>query len=82
MSAPYAPVRWGIVSTAHINRLVIPPGQASPKVDIVAVGRDRERLDAGRADVEPDEGLHALGAEGGVHEFVRTDGVLAHLCLP
>jgi D-xylose 1-dehydrogenase (NADP+, D-xylono-1,5-lactone-forming) len=38
------PVRWGILSTAHINRLVIPPGQASPKVEIVAVAsRDQER---------------------------------------
>jgi len=37
-------VRWGIVSTAHINRLVIPPAQASPKVDLVAVAsRDAER---------------------------------------
>ncbi|MPZ62459.1 MAG: gfo/Idh/MocA family oxidoreductase [Propionibacteriales bacterium] len=33
----YEPVRWGILSTARINRHVIPPGQASPKVDIVAV---------------------------------------------
>jgi D-xylose 1-dehydrogenase (NADP+, D-xylono-1,5-lactone-forming) len=34
----YEPVRWGILSTAHINRLVIPPGRESPKVDLVAVG--------------------------------------------
>jgi predicted dehydrogenase len=33
----YEPVRWGILSTAHINRLVIPPAKASPRVDIVAV---------------------------------------------
>src|SRR3954451_14692040 len=32
------PVKWGIVSTAHINRLVIPGAKASPKVDLVAVG--------------------------------------------
>jgi predicted dehydrogenase len=38
------PVRWGIVSTAHINRLVIPPAQSSPKVDLRAVAsRDLER---------------------------------------
>jgi predicted dehydrogenase len=41
------PVRWGILSTAHINRLVIPPAQASPKVDLVAVAsRDPERARA------------------------------------
>jgi D-xylose 1-dehydrogenase (NADP+, D-xylono-1,5-lactone-forming) len=38
------PVRWGILSTAHINRLVIPPAQASEKVDLIAVAsRDRAR---------------------------------------
>ena len=31
------PVSWGIVSTAHINRLVIPPAHASDKVELVAV---------------------------------------------
>src|SRR3954468_16098083 len=40
------PVRWGIVSTAHINRLVIPGAKASPKVDLVAVAsRDQARAD-------------------------------------
>jgi D-xylose 1-dehydrogenase (NADP+, D-xylono-1,5-lactone-forming) len=40
------PVRWGIVSTAHINRLVIPPAQASEKVDLIAVAsRDQERAE-------------------------------------
>jgi D-xylose 1-dehydrogenase (NADP+, D-xylono-1,5-lactone-forming) len=34
----YAPVRWGVVSTAHINRLLIPGAHASEKVDLVAVG--------------------------------------------
>ena len=33
------PVRWGIVSTAHINRLVIPGAHESPKVDL-ARGRE------------------------------------------
>jgi predicted dehydrogenase len=38
------PVRWGILSTANINRLVIPPAQASPAVDLVAVAsRDGNR---------------------------------------
>lgn len=40
-------VKWGIISTAHINRLVIPGAHASPKVDLVAVAsRDQERADA------------------------------------
>ena len=42
----YQPVRWGIVSTAHINRLVIPPAHASEKVDLVAVAS----RDLGRAE--------------------------------
>jgi D-xylose 1-dehydrogenase (NADP+, D-xylono-1,5-lactone-forming) len=42
----YEPVRWGIVSTADINRLVIPPAQASSKVDLVAVAsRDAARAE-------------------------------------
>jgi predicted dehydrogenase len=31
------PVRWGIVSTANINRKVIPGAKASPKVELVGV---------------------------------------------
>jgi D-xylose 1-dehydrogenase (NADP+, D-xylono-1,5-lactone-forming) len=43
----YEPVRWGIISTAHINRLVIPPGQASSKVDLIGVAsRTQERANA------------------------------------
>jgi D-xylose 1-dehydrogenase (NADP+, D-xylono-1,5-lactone-forming) len=38
------PVRWGILSTANINRLVIPGAHESPEVDLVAVAsRDQER---------------------------------------
>jgi len=41
------PVVWGIVSTAHINRLVIPGARASPKVELRAVAsRDRARAEA------------------------------------
>ena len=29
--------RWGIISTAHINRLVIPGAHASDKVELIAV---------------------------------------------
>jgi len=40
------PVKWGIISTAHINRLVIPGAKASPKVDLVAVAsRDQARAE-------------------------------------
>jgi predicted dehydrogenase len=42
----YQPVKWGIVSTAHINRLVIPGAHASEKVDLVAVAS----RDLGRAE--------------------------------
>jgi xylose dehydrogenase (NAD/NADP) len=41
-----APVRWGIVSTADINRKVIPGAKASPKVDLVGVAsRTQERAE-------------------------------------
>jgi D-xylose 1-dehydrogenase (NADP+, D-xylono-1,5-lactone-forming) len=40
-------VKWGILSTADINRKVIPGAHASPKVDLVAVAsRDRARAEA------------------------------------
>jgi len=38
------PVKWGILSTAHINRLLIPGVQESPDAEVVAVGsRDPAR---------------------------------------
>src|SRR5689334_37412 len=41
------PVKWGIVSTADINRKVIPGAKASPRVDLVGVAsRTQERADA------------------------------------
>jgi D-xylose 1-dehydrogenase (NADP+, D-xylono-1,5-lactone-forming) len=37
---------WGIISTADINRLVIPPAQKSPKIDLIGVAsRTQERAD-------------------------------------
>ena len=40
------PVKWGIISTADINRKVIPGAHASDKVDLVAVAsRDQERAE-------------------------------------
>ena len=42
-----APVKWGIVSTADINRKVIPGAKASPQIDLVGVAsRTQERADA------------------------------------
>jgi predicted dehydrogenase len=39
-------VKWGIISTADINRKVIPGAHASPKVDLVGVAsRDQARAD-------------------------------------
>jgi D-xylose 1-dehydrogenase (NADP+, D-xylono-1,5-lactone-forming) len=41
------PVRWGILSTANINRHVIPAAYASDKAELVAVAsRDQARADA------------------------------------
>jgi D-xylose 1-dehydrogenase (NADP+, D-xylono-1,5-lactone-forming) len=47
-STPVAsPVKWGIVSTADINRKLIPGARASEKVELVAVAsRDQARADA------------------------------------
>ncbi len=40
-------MRLGIISTAHINRLLIPGAHASQKIDLIAVAsRDRGRADA------------------------------------
>ena len=40
-------VKWGIISTADINRKLIPGAHASPNVDLVAVAsRDRDRAEA------------------------------------
>jgi predicted dehydrogenase len=42
-----SPVKWGIVSTADINRKVIPGAHASDRVELVAVAsRDQDRADA------------------------------------
>jgi xylose dehydrogenase (NAD/NADP) len=40
------PVRWGILSTAHINRKVIPAAHASEKAELIAVAsRDQGRAE-------------------------------------
>ncbi len=47
------PVTWGILSTANINRLVIPPAHASEKVELLAVAsRDQARADGYAAEWE------------------------------
>jgi xylose dehydrogenase (NAD/NADP) len=39
-------VNWGIISTADINRLVIPPAKESPKIDLIGVAsRTQARAD-------------------------------------
>src|SRR6478672_8036844 len=39
-------VKWGILSTADINRRLIPGAQASPNVDLIAVAsRDKSRAE-------------------------------------
>ena len=41
-----AAVKWGILSTAHINRKVIPGAHASEKAELIAVAsRDRGRAE-------------------------------------
>jgi D-xylose 1-dehydrogenase (NADP+, D-xylono-1,5-lactone-forming) len=40
-------VKWGILSTADINRKVIPGAHASPKVDLLAIAsRDKARAES------------------------------------
>jgi predicted dehydrogenase len=42
----YPPVKWGIVSTADINRKVIPGAKASPKIELAGVAsRTQERAE-------------------------------------
>ena len=83
-------VKWGIISTADINRLVIPPAQASPKVDLVG-GREphagarrrvrrevghpaRVRLVRGAARRPGDRGGLHLAAEHDAHRVVGQVG--------
>ncbi len=46
MTSTDGKVRFGILSTAHINRLVIPPAHASDKIELVAVAsREQTRAE-------------------------------------
>jgi len=70
-------VRFGILSTAHINRLVIPPARKSDKVEIVAVAsRDQSRADeyARKWDIE-----HAYGSYEALLEDAEVDAVYISL---
>jgi|SRR5581483_4306953 len=60
--------RWGIISTAHINRLVIPGAHESPRVELLAVAS----RDAGRAE----EYARTWGIERayGSYEAMLEDG--------
>jgi predicted dehydrogenase len=64
------PVRLGILSTAHINRLVVPMAHASDRVELVAVAsRDQRRADeyAKEWEVERAYGSYdALLEDGGI----------------
>ncbi len=50
---PAVPVRWGVISTANINRHVIPAAHVSDKVELIAVAsRDQAHADAYARDWE------------------------------
>jgi predicted dehydrogenase len=70
-------MRLGIVSTAHINRLVIPGAHASDKVELVAVAsRDRRRAEeyAARWEIE-----RAYGSYDALLEDPDVDAVYVSL---
>jgi D-xylose 1-dehydrogenase (NADP+, D-xylono-1,5-lactone-forming) len=72
------PVQWGILSTADINRLVIPAGRESAKVDVVAVA-SREQ---GRAE-EYARRWEIPRAYGSYEELLADDEIEAvYISLP
>ena len=62
-----APVRWGILSTAHINRKLLAGAALSSEVDVVAVGS----RDLARARAFADE--HGIPAAYGSYEELLAD---------
>ena len=62
-----APVRWGILSTAHINTKLLAGAALSDEVDVVAVGS----RDLGRARAFAD--LHGIPAAYGSYEELLAD---------
>jgi hypothetical protein len=79
----HEPVKWGIVSTADINRAVIPPAQASEKCDLIAVAsRDSARAEAYAREwgIERSYGsyealLEDADVEGGLHLPAELDAL-------
>jgi D-xylose 1-dehydrogenase (NADP+, D-xylono-1,5-lactone-forming) len=73
-----APVRWGILSTAEINRLVIPGAQASEEIDLQGVAsRDRSRAE------EYAQRWHIPCAYGSYEELLADPGIEAvYISLP
>ncbi|HUY72290.1 MAG TPA: Gfo/Idh/MocA family oxidoreductase [Gaiellaceae bacterium] len=71
-------VRWGIVSTAEINRLVIPGAHASPKVELAAVAsRDLARAESYAREWEIPQ------AYGSYEELLADPGIEAvYISLP
>jgi len=72
------PVSWGILSTANINRKVIPGGRESPKVELAAVAsRTQERAD------EYAREWNIPRAFGSYEELLADDGIEAvYISLP
>ena len=57
------PVKWGILSTADINRKLIPGAHASPKVELIAVAsRDTGRAEAYAGEWEIDRAYGSYDA--------------------
>ena len=71
-------VRWGLMSTALINRRVIPAIRASEQSDLIAVAsRDREKAEAYAADWE------IAQVFGSYEEMLASDAVDAvYISLP
>ena len=71
-------VKWGILSTAHINRLVIPGAHKSVKVDLVAVAsREQQRAEEYARDWEIERAY-------GSYEALLEDGEIeaVYISLP
>src|SRR5712672_4185507 len=62
-----APVRWGILSTAHINRKLLAGAALSDEVEVVAVGS----RDLGRAQAFAEH--HGIPAAHGSYEELLAD---------
>ncbi len=77
MTAPTRPTRWGILSTARINRPVLAAARDSPEVEVVAVAsRDGRRAEA----YAREHGIaHAHGSYEALLEDPGVDAVYVSL---